>query len=64
MCCLFIRARLVQAVYPTMLQLHHFGLIVEVMMFMAGSVGSINLQGLRNDWLPAQLAQFMFSMIQ
>jgi hypothetical protein len=45
-------------------QLHHFGLIVEVMMFMVGSVGSINLQGLRKDWLPAQLAQFMFSMTQ
>ena len=64
MCCLFIRARLVQAVYPTMLQLHRFGYIVEVMMFMAGSAGSINLQGLRKDWLPAQFAQFMFSMIQ
>ena len=56
---LFIRARLVQAVYPTMHQLHHFGLIVEVVVFMADSVGSINLQGLRKGWLPAQ---FIFSM--
>ena len=56
---LFIRAILVQAIYPTMLQLHHFGLILEVMMFMADSVESINLQGLRKGWLPAQ---FIFSM--